>query len=100
DPQSLSNNYVQYVLEDDERNLWIATYGGGLNLFDRENDSFIHYMHDSNDPLSIPSNYVVKLFQDRKGVLWIATWGGGLSKFDKKTKTFINYENNPADDSS
>lgn len=95
DLKSLSNNYIQYILEDNERNLWIATYGGGLNLFDRENDSFVHYRHDPTDSSTIASNHVVKLFQDKKGILWVATWGGGLSKFDKNTGKFTNYKHDP-----
>lgn len=39
---SLSNDHIYSIEEDDEHRLWIATYGGGLNLFDPEGDRFIH----------------------------------------------------------
>src|SRR3954468_15373727 len=38
DKNSLSNNSVQDIVEDAHGNLWIATWGGGLNLFDREKE--------------------------------------------------------------
>lgn len=97
---SLSNNFVPYILEDTDHDLWIATYGGGLNLYDRESDSFTHFRHNPGDSSSIAGNHVVELFQDSKGILWIATWGGGLSKFDKTTQQFTNYQHNPADSNS
>lgn len=97
---SLSNSYIQQLLEDDEQNLWVATYGGGLDLFDRENDSFIHFRNDPEDPSSLPNNYVVELFEDSHGILWVGTWGGGLSMFDKTTGKFTTYKHKASDKNS
>ena len=35
-PGSISNNNVYDVKEDSKGNLWISTYGGGLNYFDKK----------------------------------------------------------------
>ena len=38
--KSLSYDDVRYIVEDDADNLWIATWGGGLNYFDIETREF------------------------------------------------------------
>src|SRR4030042_3781428 len=42
-PNSISNSFAQALLEDANGVLWIATYGGGLNKFDRITETFTHY---------------------------------------------------------
>jgi len=38
--------------------IMISTYGGGLNIYSYETNSFKHYMHDPDDPSSIPDNQI------------------------------------------
>src|ERR1700712_5138803 len=33
---SISNNYIMDIIESSNGDLWIATWGGGLNRFDRD----------------------------------------------------------------
>ena len=40
DPYSLSSNDVRAIHEDHTGTLWIATWGGGLNTFDRKKERF------------------------------------------------------------
>ena len=42
-PSSLSDNWVVSITEDNNKRLWIATHGGGLNLLGRDNQGFINY---------------------------------------------------------
>ena len=42
-PDSLSHNVVYMVYEDQAGELWVGTWGGGLDRFDRETETFIHY---------------------------------------------------------
>lgn len=80
---------------DSDGDLWIGTDGGGMDMFDKKNEKFIHYQNQQNDSNSLVFNRVFKIIEGEPGILWIATFGGGLSKFNKKTKTFTNYKNNP-----
>ena len=100
DPKSLSNNFIHGLLEEDDRFIWVATYGGGLELFDREQNTFTHHKHDPENPSSISNNNVVKVYKDRQGVLWAATWGGGLCRYDKESKGFITYKHDQNDKNS
>ncbi len=50
DPHSLSNDAVICIYEDKAGTLWLGTWGGGLNAFERESEQFTHYQHDPADP--------------------------------------------------
>ena len=55
---SLSDNYVNDIVEDANGDLWIATLDGGLNKYDRRKDQFIRFQHDPKNPNSIGDNFV------------------------------------------
>ncbi len=87
------------ITEDREGTLWISTWGGGLNAFDRELGQFTHYQHDPADPQSLSHNQVISVLEDRAGELWVGTFGG-LNKFDREAKTFTRYLHDAADPQS
>ncbi len=91
DNNTISNNFIQDIVEDENANLWIATEGGGINKYDVKHNRFTRYMHDSRNPNSISSNSAIKIMPDESGNLWIATQKGGLNYFDLKTGTFRHY---------
>ena len=91
------------LLIDNDDNLWISAWGGGIskvsleklyltnNLKDVE---FTNYFGDANDPLNSISSFI----QDRFGIFWICTVDAGVIKFNPKTQTFNSYKqelNNP-----
>lgn len=89
---SLSFNHVTSILMDRSGVLWVGTYGGGLNRFYPETETFQHYINDESNPSSISNNRVKCLFEDQSGNFWIGTDGGGLNKFDRARGTFTHYE--------
>ncbi|MBF0118912.1 MAG: response regulator [Desulfobacterales bacterium] len=92
--KSLSNNYVWSILKDRSEKLWFVTYGGGLNRYDPETDSFIRYQHDKNNSKSLSSDVLWTAYEDRSGVIWVGT-EKGLDRFDKTTETFTHFQNVP-----
>ena len=48
DSTSLSNNKILSICEDISGNIWIGTYGGGLNKYDRRKDKFKNYSFSIN----------------------------------------------------
>lgn len=93
-PNSLSNNSINAIYEDRVGTLWIGTFGGGLNKFDREQQSFTSYKQGNEQ-----SNYINKIFEDHAGELWITSLGG-LSRFDRHTGKFTLFLNDPNDPKS
>lgn len=96
-PNSLSNNAVYAIAEDRSGTLWIGTWGGGLNRFDRETERWRHYQHDPSDAHSLSNSYVFSMLQDQSGVLWVGTWRGGLNRFDPETEQFTRHQYDPHD---
>jgi signal transduction histidine kinase/sugar lactone lactonase YvrE len=86
-PQSLSEGAVLSIYQDRSGVLWIGTFGGGLNKFDRESESFQHYLQADG----LASDVVYGILEDDSGNLWLST-NGGLSKFDPISETFRNYD--------
>jgi signal transduction histidine kinase/ligand-binding sensor domain-containing protein/DNA-binding response OmpR family regulator len=98
DPNSISNNFVTDMLEDSNGNIWIATWGGGLNMLNEGKNRFTRFKYDANDKYSISSDLIICLKKDQQGNLWIGTENGGLNRYDQKTNQFIRFthqENDP-----
>ena len=93
DPGSLSNNYIRDIKEDAKGNIWVATAGGGFNKFDRKNNRFKKYTHQSNNPNSVSGNNVYSIAVEKTGKLWIATTDG-INLFNPETDNFIRFQFN------
>jgi len=91
---SISNNYVPGIIESSNGDLWIATWGGGLNRFDREKGIFNSYKHDANNKNSISGNFITAIKEDKNGNLWIGTEAAGLDMYDKRKGIFVHYKFN------
>jgi ligand-binding sensor domain-containing protein/two-component sensor histidine kinase len=91
DPFSISSDRAYTICEDKSGIIWVGTFGGGLNQFDRNSGKFISYKNDPDNPFSIGSNRVVAVFEDTEGNLWCGTAGGGLNRFDRENKKFFRY---------
>jgi ligand-binding sensor domain-containing protein len=87
---SLSDNYVKIVFEDDQGKLWFGTVFGGLDLFDPVNNKFIHFQNNPQDSLSISNNCITSIHQDKNGIMWIGT-AVGLNRYDSTRTCFIRY---------
>jgi signal transduction histidine kinase/ligand-binding sensor domain-containing protein len=84
--QSLSNDFVETIHEDQAGALWIGTRAG-LNRFDQDTETFTQYWVRDG----LPHNAVVGILEDESGRLWLST-GAGLSRFDPRAETFRNYD--------
>lgn len=91
DASSLSNNYVHDILEDSRGQLWVATRTG-LNKYNRDMNTFVHYSSDANSIDSANDNAVLTVFEHSSGALWLGTRGGGLSFYDRASDSFRAFE--------
>lgn len=96
DSSSLSNGYIAILYEDGEQNLWVGTWSGGLNRYDRARDAFIHFVHDPLDTTSLSNSRVHTIFEDHKNRLWVGT-ENGLNLFDSKTGSFTRFFHSASD---
>ncbi|MEK9135938.1 MAG: two-component regulator propeller domain-containing protein, partial [Bacteroidota bacterium] len=90
DSTSISNNWILAFCEDPDRPdeiLWVTTWGGGLNKFDKTTETFTHF----DQRYGLADNQIVSIAFDGQGFIWLGTMRG-LSRFDPRTKTFRNYD--------
>ncbi|OGU74864.1 MAG: hypothetical protein A2V93_04235, partial [Ignavibacteria bacterium RBG_16_34_14] len=97
DPFSLNDNNVTCIYEDNSGLLWVATWGGGLHIFNKQMKPFRQYKHKRNDPFSLSALGITTIYEDKSGIIWIGTWDGGLNKLDRSTYKFTHYKNNSSD---
>ena len=81
-PQSLSDNAAYYAVEDKQGNIWIATYGGGVNLMIKDSRGGFIFQHPKNGMKNYPKNNtylkVRTIELDVEGNVWAGTTDGVL----------------------
>ncbi len=91
DTSSLRSNIIDCLYTDSRGNLWIGTYGGGLNLYDKEKDNFYTYTANINDTTALLNNDITTITEDELHRIWVGTTSLGLHLFNPKINGFIHY---------
>ena len=76
EPYAISHKRVEDITEDNEGNVWVGTYGGGVNKYDRSYQMKSHLHSDDNENKRLSSNFVRALVFDNQNNLWIGTFDG------------------------
>ena len=86
---SISQKRISAIAELVPGEILISTYGGGLNIYKYDSDSFKRFVNDPNDSTSIPDNQIWIPFLGENGNYYV---GGnsvaGLICFNPKTEKF------------
>lgn len=90
DPNSISNNKITSINFDSDGNLWIGTYGSGLDILNPETNKFQHFRHNKSDSFSIPGNLIWNVYIDKQKNIWIIA-DNGVALYNKTTHKFKNY---------
>ncbi|TRZ42229.1 hybrid sensor histidine kinase/response regulator transcription factor [Robertkochia solimangrovi] len=80
-PGVITSNSVYALLEDSDGEIWIGTRGGGLEKYDRRQDSFY--------PVGVEefkNSFIWDLLEDKHKNIWVATYRRGIFKIDPKGK--------------
>jgi ligand-binding sensor domain-containing protein/serine phosphatase RsbU (regulator of sigma subunit) len=94
-PNTVSNDNAGNLFADRAGNIWIGTWGGGLDKYDPVTGQFTHYQHNPDNPNSISYDRIQSVFEDTAGNIWVGTAGGGLNKLDPETGSFTLYQSDP-----
>ena len=91
DAKSLSNNDVHWIIATKKKELYLATFGGGLNklLSIDKNGNGVFKSYSVLDGL--PSDVLLSIREDKKQNLWMST-ENGISKFIPDEERFENYD--------
>lgn len=79
--KSLSHGRVTGIAQPRSDQIWLATYGGGVNIVAPTDGRVVqHLRHDPALANSLAFNTLKPLLLDHSGMLWLGTWGGGLQR--------------------
>ncbi len=90
DSTGLRCNMIECLLSDKKGNIWVGTYGGGLNVLDLHSNEFRRISLGKNNP-EIDDDYITALFMDENDIIWIGTEKDGLFVYDPETQNYQRY---------
>jgi ligand-binding sensor domain-containing protein len=87
------NNNVIYQIEEspDRKHLILASFRGGLQLFNKTTETFKTLRHIKGDSLSLSNNNVMSLAWVNDDTLLVGTYGGGLNIYSLKEQSFKHF---------
>lgn len=83
DSTSLRNNNLFSIAADKQGMIWLATAGGGVNMFNPGTGKCKAFTVSNG----LPSNIICGILIDNHDNIWISTLNG-LAKYNRKTQTF------------
>ncbi|MES2298531.1 MAG: two-component regulator propeller domain-containing protein [Pseudomonadota bacterium] len=87
--EGLSHYWIYGFAEAVPGEVWIATFGGGVDVVDSRSLAVIDRLrYDSASDSSIGADRVGAILVDRAGLVWVGSWGGGLARHDPSTRAF------------
>jgi signal transduction histidine kinase/ligand-binding sensor domain-containing protein/DNA-binding response OmpR family regulator len=85
---------VKSAIVDSQNRYWIATFGEGLYIFDKEKNGSLryeNYRNEENLPIKLKSNFIDQIFIDSSGTAWLSMAESGLSKIYYRNDYFHYY---------
>ncbi|BDX05397.1 two-component regulator propeller domain-containing protein [Planctobacterium marinum] len=73
----LSDNMVWGLFQDLNNNLWVATWGGGVSLYNPQNSTWQTY----TTPSEFADTYTMSVIKSDAKHVWIGTWGA-ISRYN------------------
>lgn len=95
---TLTDNYVQSIVEDTKGRLWLGTRNG-LNIINKDRLGVKHIFAD-RDGYSMSHAEVREVIQEDEAHYWIATYGGGLNFYNEYNEEFKYYYHDKEDEKS
>ena len=103
DPASLANDTVVDLYADRGGNVWVGTWGGGMDRIEVDAAGvtrFVHHRHDPFRAASLSADIVWTILEDRSGVYWFGTINGGINKVNPQVQRFGLHRHHPMESNS
>ncbi len=89
DPESISDSSAFSLLEDNVGDLWVGTYGGGVNYYSKRRKKI--FTAKKEDELYYFRSNLLNAITEDPNYFWIGT-EAGLDRIDKYTGAFKHYQ--------
>lgn len=83
-----SNNVVASILESDDGNIWIGTWGTGLHIFNPKTGENRHYWSGGSN--FIVNDFIHSLYKTRNGKILVGT-RNGVYEYSSNSKKFFDF---------
>lgn len=83
------------ILQSEDNDLWIGTWGNGLYRFSPDNEQFewVEIKQQNINNAAFDYQVILDLYQDNAGYIWIGTDGGGIVRLSSERQfNTINFE--------
>lgn len=95
-PEGLSHFWVYGFAEVAPHEIWIATFGGGIDVIDPETLAVKKRLRaDPTLPDAVAGDRIGALRRDASGLVWVGTWGQGLQVHDPAARAFRALRSSP-----
>ena len=92
---ALPNSNIFALHEDNNHQLWVGTYGGGLVKYQDGSDSFEIFTMQSHQ---LASDRVYAITSDKTGALWLGS-NQGLTRFEPESAKVTHFKHNDTSNS-
>ncbi|WP_020571000.1 hybrid sensor histidine kinase/response regulator transcription factor [Neolewinella persica] len=93
DSTSLSNDYILPIYVAKDGNIWVGTFGGGLNRFLPPTEGEKARFKSYGEKEGLINGVIKDILEDESGHLWISS-NNGISRFNPEDDTFENFDVN------
>lgn len=98
--ESLNNEFILNITQDDDGRLWFGADHGGINVYDKVTGKFEYILNNPLNDKSICQNTPRTIYKDDNGIIWIGTFKKGISYYHKNLYKFQLYKKNPENKTS
>lgn len=90
------NTFSGSMAFDSEDNLWLASDGGGINIFSTKTETF-EFLVSADREGALASNNVYSIYIDDNNIIWVGTFDKGINYFDPEQYKFVTSLYTPND---
>ncbi len=98
--KDLSSDTISSFAEAENGNLYVGTWGDGINVIDINRSTISHIRAQPGVEGALQDGRITTLLIDSKQNLWVGTLRDGLHLRKKDSDKFVLFQNDPEDDST
>ncbi len=96
----LNDDVVWSLFKDNNENLWVGTYRGGVNVLNFKTNHRQIYKKTDSKIYEISDNHIRSITEDSFGNIWIGCYSGGLNRINLSNGKIDFYKNEPGNNNS
>ncbi|MBK8506217.1 MAG: hypothetical protein IPL46_30850 [Saprospiraceae bacterium] len=82
-----TNSFVTFIVEDRKNRMWIGSWTGGLNVYDRVDGIMKHFEYGVESITGLPTNHIWDLFETKDGSIFFNN-GSMVFKLNEEVNQF------------